>query len=245
MVLEAIEDHLRGWKGEQQALGGERVGRGNLHIEHVIPRKWQTNWPLTGGEQDEAGRDALIHTIGNLTLLTSKLNSKVSNGPWFGEHGKRQGVKGHDVLFLNKRVLDIAEERKGWSEATIRERTQELTEVIIEIWPVPPNHRSGFGQHKASRRKKIRLADLINAGALTPGPLFPRKKKYSDKVAAVLSDGQVEVDGVAYEGPSPAASAIVGKHMNGWWFFLVDQESNVHFVWSGEITSIPCGRCRG
>jgi hypothetical protein len=28
MVLEAIEDHLRGWIGEQAGLGGERVARG-------------------------------------------------------------------------------------------------------------------------------------------------------------------------------------------------------------------------
>ncbi len=56
-------------------------------------------------------------------------------------------------------------------------------------------------------------------------PLFPRKKKYINKVATLLSDGQVEVDGVTYDSPSPAASAIVGRHTNGWWFFLTDQVS--------------------
>jgi hypothetical protein len=56
-------------------------------------------------------------------------------------------------------------------------------------------------------------------------PLFPRKKKFGDKVATLLADGQVEVDGITYDSPSPAASAIVGHQMNGWWFFLVDQAS--------------------
>ena len=75
-------------------------------------------------------------------------------------------------------------------------------------------------------RKKVQLADLINGGALTPGMLlFPRKKKFSDRVATLLPDGQVEVDGVAYASPSPAATEIVGKRTNGWWFFLTDQSS--------------------
>jgi Restriction Enzyme Adenine Methylase Associated len=55
--------------------------------------------------------------------------------------------------------------------------------------------------------------------------LFPRRKKHSHKVATLLQDGQVEVDGVAYSSASDAASAIAGKRTNGWWFFLTDQAS--------------------
>ncbi len=40
MVIESIEDHLRGWIGTKTGLGGERVMRGKLVIEHVMPRKW-------------------------------------------------------------------------------------------------------------------------------------------------------------------------------------------------------------
>jgi hypothetical protein len=53
--------------------------------------------------------------------------------------------------------------------------------------------------------------------------LFPRRKKHSHKVATLLPDGQVEVDGVAFASASDAANAIVGKRTNGWWFFLTDQ----------------------
>src|SRR5690606_31499964 len=86
MVLEAIEDHLRGWKGEAMGLGGERVGRGTLAIEHVLPRKWQIHWPL-GGDTTEVERERLIHTFGNLTLLTGRLNSSLSNRPWAPPEG--------------------------------------------------------------------------------------------------------------------------------------------------------------
>jgi hypothetical protein len=73
-------------------------------------------------------------------------------------------------------------------------------------------------------RKKVDLSDLINSGALQVGmSLFPRRKKYSHQVATLLRDGQVEVNGEAFSRPSDAASRIVGKRTNGWWFFLTDQ----------------------
>ena len=57
MVLEAIEDHLRGWSNGQHGLGDERIARGKLAIEHVMPRKWHTHWKIQDGS-DEADRRA-------------------------------------------------------------------------------------------------------------------------------------------------------------------------------------------
>jgi hypothetical protein len=225
MVLEAIEDHRRGWRGGKPGLGEERVARSSLAIEHVMPRKWHAHWPLGG--YDEADRDRSIHTLGNLTLLTKKLNSTQSNGPWLGAGGKREGLEGHDVLFLNRELLKKAGDK--WTDDSIHIRTQALIEAIIEIWPVPPGHKSGFSPDRKPRlRKKIHLSDLITGGVLTPGMLlFPARKKYSGRVATLLPDGQVEVDGVAYPRPSDAASAIAGKRIGGWWFFLTDQANRI------------------
>lgn len=223
MVLEAIEDYRRGWRDGKPGLGDERVARGSLAIEHVMPRKWLAYWPLEG--RNEGERDSIIHTLGNLTLLTHRLNSKQSNGPWLGEGGKREGLEEHDVLFLNRELLKKAGDK--WSDEAITLRTKELTEAIIQIWPVPAGHKSGFSPDRKPRlRKKVYLSDLINAGVLTPGMiLFPARKKYSDKVATLLPDGQLEVDGVAYGSPSDAATAVVGKRTGGWWFFLTDPAS--------------------
>jgi hypothetical protein len=122
MVLEAIEDHLRGWRDGKHGLGGERVARGKLAIEHVMPRKWQQHWQPEGSDEEE--RDRLIHTLGNLTLLTGKLNSTVSNGPWCGNNSKRAGLEGHDVLLLNRDLLKKA--GVEWNNDSIRRRTQDL-----------------------------------------------------------------------------------------------------------------------
>lgn len=224
MVLEAVEDYLRGWRDGKAGLGDERVARAKYAIEHVMPRKWVTHWPLKDG-LDEAERDRLIHTLGNLTLLTGKLNTKVSNAAWLGTKGKREGLEEHDVLLLNRELLKKA--GHAWTDEAVQSRTREITDVIIRIWPVPPGHKSGFSPDRKPRlRKKVHLSDLINGGVLTPGMmLFPARKKYSDRVATLLPDGQVEVDGVAYASPSDAATAIAGKRVGGWWFFLTDQAS--------------------
>ena len=226
MVLEAIEDHLRGWKNGKQALSEERVARGKLAIEHIMPRRWQANWPLEAGHS-EIDRDRMIYTLGNLTLLTAKLNSKVSNGPWSGSSGKREALHAHDVLLLNREILKELELQ--WTDEMITARTEHLTQLIIQIWPVPANHRSGFlTEKKPSYLKKAELSDLMNGGFIAPGiSLFPRRKKYSHQVATLLPDGKLEVDGVSYASPSDAAKVIAGKRTNGWWFFLTDQNAKI------------------
>jgi hypothetical protein len=238
MILEAIEDHKRGWQEGKAALGEARVTRGKHAIEHIMPRKWAAHWPLPEGA-DDAERDRIVHTLGNLTLLTGRLNSKVSNGPWLGAEGKRAGLDGHDVLFLNRELV------KGpdtWAEESIRKRTAELAGVICRIWPVPRNHKSGFSRDKASpRRHKVGVADLISAGLLSAGmPLYRRSKKNPEEVATLLADGRIEMNGIQYSRPSEAASVITGNSTNGWWFFLVQQSPrrSLKDVWRQYVDSL-------
>ncbi len=221
MVLEAIEDHRRGWKEGHVAIGADRVPRGMYVIEHVMPRKWEVHWPHPDGARGAGEREALIHTIGNLTLLSSKLNSKVSNGPWLGESGKRHGLEAHDALFLNRVLVKSATE--AWTDAAILARSDELAQIIIDVWPAPSGHRSGFGKEKVRPRHKIDLSDLMAAGLLQPGmSLVPRRKKLAGVVAKLLTDGRLDVDGQVFASPSDAAKTLSGNNANGWSFFYTD-----------------------
>jgi hypothetical protein len=238
MVLEAIEDHKRGFRDGKEGLGGERVARAAYAIEHVMPRKWASHWPPSAGFQGEADRDQLIHTLGNLTLLTSKLNAKVSNGPWDGDSGKRRALQDHCVLFLNRHLLDRAQE--SWSDDAIRARSEELTQTITEIWRVPEGHKSAFAEKARPKHNMVGLADLINAGFLRAGmPLYPRRKKHAEHVATLLPDGQIDLGGTIFEKVSRAAVSLTGKPTNGWWFFLVDQASrrSLRDVWRQYVDS--------
>ena len=132
MVLETIEDNLRGVLAEEA-----HVARGSLTIEHVMPQSWQEHWPL-GPVSDrfraELERERLLHSLGNLTLVNSKLNPTLSNAPWAS---KSVTLAEHTVLHLNKHLVNTYKDR-DWIEATIRERGSALAKVVLRIWPAAP-----------------------------------------------------------------------------------------------------------
>jgi hypothetical protein len=223
MLLEAIEDHERGWRGSQAGLGGQRVHRGGYAIEHVLPRRWQSHWPLREGTT-ASDRDSVMNLLGNLTLLTRRLNAKVSNGPWDGATGKAAALKAHDVLMLNRKLLGSA--GSGWDEELIRARTTELVKHVLDIWPVPVGHVSPSAPAERQARRRVVILDLITAGLLEPGAtLYPRGSRNRGIVATVLPDGTLDVGGTAYATPSGAAHAVTRTSQNGWSFWLVDTRS--------------------
>jgi hypothetical protein len=127
MLLEALEAATR------SDLSEDIVLRGSLSVEHLMPQSWLENWPLPAGI-DEAHatsrREALIHTFGNLTLLTQKLNTIQSNRPWVE---KRALIREHGALALNRQLQDI----EHWDEEAIELRSLALLEKALRMWPRP------------------------------------------------------------------------------------------------------------
>jgi hypothetical protein len=243
MVFEALEDYVRGWKEGKSGSAGMRIRRASYTIEHVMPQSWQSNWPLTPGISD-LERDRLLQTLGNLTLLSTKLNSSVSNGPWLGEGGKRAALNEKDVLLLNSKVQEIGKD--GWSEELIRIRTEELTSIILDIWKVPKGHMSKVHRERSESSKRVQVIDLISAGLIEPGQrIFPHAKKYEGISASILVDGRIELNGVIYDSLSGAGVSVRGSSTNGWWFFAIDKPSGprlselykTYLAMTGEETS--------
>ena len=220
MILESIEDYRRGWIGDQISMSGVRVRRGTYAIEHLMPQSWDRHWPLTDGytEQDRNDR---IHKLGNLTLLSSKLNSSVSNGPWDSEEGKRANLQKRDVLFLNRSVTDDAS--FVWDEVKIDIRTQELIEDILKIWPVPPGHLSSARTKKEASKVKVTVPDLMAAGLLQAGQtLHPYHSKFSDVAAVILQDGSIGIGDNVFDTPSGAGKYVRKRATNGWGFWVTN-----------------------
>lgn len=218
MVLESIEDHWRGWVRGQSSAAGMRIRRNAYAIEHIMPQAWLKHWPLPGGLL-EGDRDARIHRLGNLTLLTRKLNSAVSNGPWNGNTGKAAHLQEKDVLLLNSRLLRQYATTQ-WDEAGIDERTSEAIETILAIWPVPEGHKVTIARGETSTGVTVELADLLGAGLLEPGQtLHSRPGKYGGHTARILGDGRVEVKGQVFNSPSQAGIYVRKKATNGWHFW--------------------------
>lgn len=136
-ILKRVEQAKRSAKNEDIHI------RSSLTIEHVMPVRWEEHWPLTSGRiakssfermfsDDEPDleadkRDQVIHTIGNLTLLTHPLNSSLQNGSW---NEKRPEITKQSSLALNREFLDSEE----WNETTIQERSRKLLGIAINIW---------------------------------------------------------------------------------------------------------------
>ncbi len=130
MVLEAIESYLRSDKTE--ALGQETLTR-----EHIMPESWHRYWPLPvgkDGEEETSVRNQAIKEIGNLTLVSGKLNAFLSNAAW---PKKVEALRSHTTLRLNWELLESPPEI--WNEDRIRERSARLASIVVKIWPYADN----------------------------------------------------------------------------------------------------------
>jgi hypothetical protein len=144
VVLEGVEKRLRTARHESTALPPK------LEIEHVMPQSWHGHWdqdpPL--GPQDAAARKQRVNTLGNLTLVTQKLNGSLSHRPWTDAEaaivapkgkdagmGKRSLLDRYSLLVLNKKL--VGEHPEAWTDEDIVERGREITRQVCEVWPRP------------------------------------------------------------------------------------------------------------
>ena len=128
-VLEGLEFALRNMR--QEFL----PELDKLSVEHVLPQRWKPDkWPL---EKDAAEarqtRARLIHSIGNLTLVTQGFNSELSNEAFAI---KRPEVAKSSSLVLNAYFQDFKDTDK-WDEASIVARAEKLFPLAAKTWPYP------------------------------------------------------------------------------------------------------------
>jgi hypothetical protein len=143
LILERLELHFRTKKSENTDITP------GLQVEHVLPQKWATDWPLQGrsipsdivaypflAKDDLAEfadairrRNHVLQTLGNLSLLNEYLNPAASNGSFTLKLVEYK----NSVLRLNRYFDGLAE----WNEEAIAKRAQTLGEAICKIWPRP------------------------------------------------------------------------------------------------------------
>lgn len=137
LVLTALEHASRTPK-QESPLAVVPINN-NLTVEHVLPQTFNIeDYPYPSStESDEATllnhRRVLIHSLGNLTLLTQPLNSDVSNGPF---SVKRREICSQSLLVLNSYFQQFSE-GEIWDEGKIVDRGQSLAEVAMKVWPRP------------------------------------------------------------------------------------------------------------
>ncbi|MCL4250304.1 MAG: DUF262 domain-containing protein [Anaerolineae bacterium] len=152
VVLEAVDLQLMTNKQERVHIDGE------LTIEHVFPQTPEHGvWP-------QLDNPDLIHTFGNLTLLTSALNASVSNGPFAA---KCPEIAKQSSLRLNAFFQGFVGQ-DTWDAEHIVNRGQQLFETAIEVWPRPAQQttiRLSPGQERAI----VSLCDIADQNGIGAG----------------------------------------------------------------------------
>jgi hypothetical protein len=141
-ILLQLSDSYMGPKSERITVDD------TLSVEHLLPRNWVEHWPLpdgsTGLADDElwatqpddpraaatVHRNAALHTLGNLTIVTQPLNSAVSNGAW---KDKKPALMVASLLPINQQLHAY----DTWDEKKIEARSEALFERALKLWPGP------------------------------------------------------------------------------------------------------------
>jgi len=119
-------------------------------LEHIMPQKWEEHWkgiPKTYNadgsemtdEEAKKNRYNKIYWIGNMTLLTSSLNSALRNYVFekkMNGEGRKKGINAYADLSITKDDI-VTQFENGdtvWDENKIITRTANIEKEVNQIW---------------------------------------------------------------------------------------------------------------
>lgn len=115
-ILKELEYHLRGTE-ELDVASSNRV-----HVEHIYPQT-----PLPG--ERWSNHAAFINRLGNLTLLSRKLNVTAKNA----DFATKKPYYEQSEIVLTQKLLP----NQDWSAEKIDERQVEMSRIAGDIWTFP------------------------------------------------------------------------------------------------------------
>lgn len=122
LLFETINKHLSDGSGAFTQLDNDPT------IEHILPQRPSEEWKQSLG--DSLVQDyELLHTLGNLTLVTQEWNSTLSNARYADKKAK---LSQHGLL-LNQHYFSSGP--SVWNSKSIRDRAAWLANEILFIWP--------------------------------------------------------------------------------------------------------------
>lgn len=152
-MLLGIEHHLHTNKTEPTEMLSYVDQR--VNIEHLLPQKWEKNWPLQASPDDVSNdeilrrRELAVHALGNLTITTSRLNPSLSNKAW---DAKKKSIQKHSLLRLTTAsvltapesvtAMDDQEWLTSWDEDRIKLRGEWLRNQALCVWSRPQQRQT-------------------------------------------------------------------------------------------------------
>ncbi len=106
----------------------------DLEIEHIMPQKLSgssaVKWEQMLGDNWQEIQKKYVHTIGNLSLTSSKKNKEMSNKDFLS----KQNV---DYQTSKLKLSKNLGEGEIWNEEKIKERANCLIAIAKKVWPYP------------------------------------------------------------------------------------------------------------
>jgi hypothetical protein len=206
-IFEQIE------QAKRTSLSEEIEIKSALTVEHIMPQKWRQNWPVPGFDHlDEeeldtnqliaqVQRDECINKFGNLTLITSPLNSSMSNGPF---SDKLPALRAHASLALNRELSEL----ERWDEESAMLRGTALFEIARNIWISPLTIVTAFPE----------LGRLGENGNFPTEGTVCRFQYAGETFAGLVKNRKMEVVGLdgSHTSFSGASGAVTRTSRNGW-----------------------------
>jgi hypothetical protein len=124
---------------QQQASGNPKVKwsfaqKRAQSIEHIYPQTpSDVYWRKRFGRKSSQEQNRLLHSLGNLVLISRERNSALQNSPF---PLKAQGQTATDRAYCNGSYseIDLARTYEDWTANTIEERQETLLEFLVQRW---------------------------------------------------------------------------------------------------------------
>lgn len=107
--------------GKTQA---EKVPSPLLTLEHVLAERPLSNWPQFSDEE----RALYTRRLGNMTLLTHKVNSDLKSAPFT----EKQKIYAASTLSITKSISEFPQ----WNVESIETRQVQLADLAVKAWPL-------------------------------------------------------------------------------------------------------------
>ena len=139
-----------------------------LTVEHVAPRSWERHWKddlnFEDTDEDRSRLDRLVNRIGNLTLVTGRMNSRLGDHEWSWKKGRLES----DNLEMNRRLI---EDMEGgiWNEKEINRRSETLANYVNETWPHAAALRRTLGIPSEDEKSFVSGISVLFAKRLVDG----------------------------------------------------------------------------
>jgi len=106
----------------------KKLSSSSYSVEHILPQMWETNWSVLGMDENfKIKRNKKLKTLGNLTLVTKNLNSKMKNTAWIN---KKKHLKEFSSLKITTPYIEL----NDWDESSIDNRAKDLSNTALLIW---------------------------------------------------------------------------------------------------------------